>query len=186
MVHPLTSALANLLVGAVPTSVPAVVRQQAEADLVEHPAPTRLEESMRRDAFYRLFRLGFTSPKGQLVSENADEQRAYLAGQAANREADEARFRALLLGFGYTEITTEGTWRRSFEINDFRSVDHPDESWSLTHDRVTLPKNLNNRGPLGSRVRAKGYLSPMGHYGHMGGARRELIATTIMSLAGDE
>lgn len=133
-----------------------------------------------REDFIRHFFRGFTMPGATMRGGTEAGRRGFLAGQEFRR-ANPTRVRETMEGYGYTATEAEGTWTVFFEHSGFRPDSQPRQTWWLSYlgdTRSNIPKGMEI--PEGGvHIRAAGFLSPSGHYGHLGGYDHEFFATTI-------
>ncbi len=89
-------------------------------------------------------------------------------------------------GFGYRAVEAEGEWTEGFETRIFRPRNQPKEVWWFHYmgiSRADIPKGMAiNHIP----IRAVGFLSPAGHYGHFGSGDHQFYATSITLLDGNQ
>jgi hypothetical protein len=138
-----------------------------------------------RDDFSRSFFQGFTMPGATMSGGTEAGRRGFLAGQEYRR-ANPTKIKETMEGFGYTAVEADGVWTVSFEHSGFRPRSQPTQTWWLSHfgdTRSDLPKDTKIPDE-GVHIRVTGYLSPSGHFGHLGGYDHEFFATTISKTGG--
>lgn len=162
--------------------VPDVVLQYADAfaqsqSKAEQPSPSR----SLRDEYAVWFFQGFTHPSGGIFTRSDLMNDAYTRGQAYWRDYPSERDK-ILSAYGYVAIEREGVWSHGFEVSAFRPIDAEGEKWWITTlggrrwGDVGLDDVMSRYKQL--RVRIVGYISPKGHYGHLGAYVREVLVTS--------
>lgn len=128
---------------------------------------------------------------GFVVEPVQAEQGPYWHGNLAGQEyrlANPTKVRETMEGFGYAFTEVEGIWTVGFEHSGLYPADHPERGmWWLsqleeTESNIPDPWKIPEAGV---HVRASGYLSPAGQYGHLGNYRHEFYATRITRIDGD-
>lgn len=113
----------------------------------------------------------------------------FLLGQEYRRK-NAARLDEVMRGFGYEPKSVEGEYTVGFESSVLRPSQEYGGSWWLEHMAVIqLPWPKEEPGLRVCRsmqVRATGYLSSPGHYGHLGASHREFLAMTMVPLGKDQ
>ena len=140
-----------------------------------------------RGDFCDSFLRGFMTPGARMEGGTGAGRDGFVAGQEYRR-AHPASMKEIMEGFGYTEIEAEGVWTVSFEHSGFRPRHQPQVEWWLW-EYGGIPSDLpaNQEMPSsGLRVRVHGYLSPSGHYGHLGSYPHEFFPTAIHGSAARE
>lgn len=163
-------------------AVPDVVRQLADAFAQSHSEKEQLPPGRSvRDEYAHHFFLGYTHPSGGVYTQSALLQEAYTHGQAYWRDHPSERT-GILSAYGYVSVEREGDWSRGFEISAFEPLGIDGERWWMTPfgngrwSEVGLQQNHTQNSQ--SRVRIVGYLSPAGHYGHLGAYAHEVLVTS--------
>jgi hypothetical protein len=134
-----------------------------------------------RDEYANYFFQGFTHPSGEVFTKSALIQDAYTHGQAYWRDHPSERTK-IFSEYGYVPVEREGVWSRGFEKSAFEPSDADGERWWMSPfgqgawSQVGLDQA--SRGSTPSRVRIVGYLSPKGHYGHLGAYEHEVLVTS--------
>jgi hypothetical protein len=134
-----------------------------------------------------MFLQGFTNPGGSMSSRTEARLRGFLAGQEYRR-ANPTKTGDIMKGFGYTEVEADGVWTVLFEHSRFRPDKQPKQWWwlwlpGLGNTQSDLSRDAEIPG-RGVRVRVRGYLSPTGRFGHLGGYDHEIFATSISRIGG--
>lgn len=135
--------------------------------------------------FSRNFFSGFTMPGATMSGGTEVGRQGFLTGQEYRR-ANPAKLKETMEGYGYTVVQADGVWTVSFEHSGFRPDTEPTQTWWLSHfddDHSGLPKGTKIPD-AGLHIRITGYLSPSGHFGHLGGYGHELLTTTISKIGG--
>lgn len=114
-------------------------------------------------------------------------RQGFLAGQEYRR-VNPAKAKETMEAFGYTEVEADGVWSVSFEHSGFRPDEQPAQMWWFSRfcDLQSELLNLTAKrfSKNGIHVRIRGYLSPSGAFGHLGGYDHEFFATSI-TVIGD-
>jgi hypothetical protein len=142
------------------------------------------KEEIRED-FTRSFFQGFTMPGATMSGGTEAGRRGFLAGQEYRR-ANPTKTKETMEGFGYIATEANGIWTVSFEHSGFRPQSQPRQTWwlsSLGDTRSDLPKDTKIPDE-GVHIHVTGYLSPSGHFGHLGGYDHEFYTTTISKIGG--
>jgi hypothetical protein len=164
--------------GAAP--IPDVVRLDADAyaqSLTE--APKLPSGHSVRDEYAIWFFQGLTHPSGGIQTESALRRDAYNHGQSWWRDHPLERD-AMFAAYGYRVVKQDGIWSRGFERSAFQPDGGDAESWwmdsfgGVTWQSVGLAPPMSNPA---MHVHIVGYLSPKGHYGHLGGYEHEVLVT---------
>jgi hypothetical protein len=136
--------------------------------------------------FFDAFRSPGTTITGPASEEVAAMQAAAQAG-AAYRRAHPDLVEATYKSYGYTPVSLEGVWTKSFERSDFVPLNgYRNETWWLEF-LPELDQRLvaSNRSDDGLRIKIRGYLSSPGGYGHLNSYVRQLYVDEL-SLASSE
>lgn len=158
--------------------VPAVVDRLADSHFSSLAGQDRANEDALRRDFSSGFFDGFTSLVGTIYGGTEARQRGFLAGQEYRRN-NPTRVKETMEEFGYSAVETEGDWTESFETKLFRPRNQPKQSWwfsCMGLGRPDIPKGMKIQHV---HIRAVGFLSPSGHYGHLGGYDHQFFATSI-------
>lgn len=169
-----------------PQTAPAEVVRQADALLAALPAT---EQPLARRLYMYQFLRGFMLPDlHQEFAANAAPHfvQSFLAGQDYRRK-HAGRLDAAMRGFGYEPKTVEGEFAVGFEWCCLRFAGQPGHSWWVEYMadiRLPWPKEEDPGMGLGRsmQVRATGYLSPPGGYGHLNQYERQFLATQMEPL----
>jgi hypothetical protein len=173
----------DTLPSATPSTPPAVL-QLADDYLASHSGKQTDKRGSVKEQFLHGFFEGFTMPNMDIDVPEAYSGDATPRGMKAGQEyrrANPTKLKETMEGFGYTEIEIAGVYTRGFEYSDFRPDTQPGQTWWLSScgdARSYLPKD-EKISDEGVHIRVRGYLSPSGKYGHVGGYSRELLATKI-------
>ncbi len=137
---------------------------------------TELEE------YSAYFFMGFTHQHGGILNASEIDTTAYTQGQVYWRDHPAERD-AIFPDYGYRHVEATGIWSRSFERRSFSPRDQNSENWWLSPlgDVAWEQLKPNQPHPISCRssVRIAGYLSPVGHYGHLGAYGHEFLATSV-------
>lgn len=141
---------------------------------------TSLNQTML-DQYARNFFMGFThpSPDRGVYTKSAAVRDAYTHGQTYWREHPDARAK-IFAGYGYTKVDVEGAWSQGFEKSSFEPSNSAGGKWWMKPlgdgpwSGVGLGQSAQNGG---YHVHILGYLSPEGHYGHLGAYEHEILVT---------
>ncbi|MGB9110262.1 MAG: hypothetical protein WCC39_16370 [Telluria sp.] len=160
--------------------VPAVVIQYADAYTQSQPAQAQLPAGQMRDSYAQAFFRGYTHPSGGVFNQSALIQDAYTRGQAYWRDHPDERAK-IFSEYGYLPVEHEGVWSSGFEISVFKPSGAEGEQWWMSPfgDGPWSDAGLDRRAGNGTtRIRIVGYLSPQGHYGHLGAFSHEVLVTS--------
>jgi len=165
--------------------IPDVVLRQADAFAQTHPDMEPLPPGKTfREEYARHFLNGFLHQSNDDASKSAMVRDAFEHGLLywVDHPAERG---VILTGFGFVAIDEDGIWWRNFEHSAFTPSNAEGEHWSMrTLDGSVWREEdmgLNTRSGQ-DRVHIKGYLSPKGHYGHLGGYQREVLVTAGVPL----
>lgn len=127
------------------------------------------------------FFMGFThpSPDRGVYTESAALRDAYIHGQTYWREHPDER-KKIFAGYGYIAVDAEGAWSQGFEKSSFEPSNPAGGKWWMRPlgDGRWRELGLDAcKGNGRSRVHVTGYLSPEGHYGHLGAYEHEVLVT---------
>jgi hypothetical protein len=163
---------------------PAVLRL-ADTYVGSLAGPRSQDRNDIRDDFSRSFFEGFTMPGDTMLGGTEAGRRGFLAGQEYRR-ANPTKIKETMEGFGYTAVEVDGVWTVSFEHSGFCPRSQPTQTWWLSYfgdTRSDLPKDKKIPDE-GVHIRVTGYLSPSGHFGHLGDYDHEFFATSISKAGG--
>ena len=165
------------------SAVPAVVVQLAESYASAQTNAEKMPLGRTLLEEYALhFYQGFTHPHGGILTISDIYKTAYTEGQYYWREHPNER-NDIFAGYGYVPVEKVGTWSIGFERSSFVPEDQGEEKWSVSSlgDVKWSELTPGQVDPTftKARVRIIGYLSPIGSYGHLGGYRREILATSF-------
>lgn len=146
----------------------------AQANAQQAPFDAKVREDYAND-FFR----GFTHPGDGIATGSAMKQTAYLRGQAYWRDHPSERGK-VFAEHGYVAVEREGYWSRGFERNAFEPADGDEDSWWMTLLDGASRSTTLDRWSARSHVRVVGYVSPKGHYGHLGGYEQEVLVTSVV------
>lgn len=128
---------------------------------------------------------GLIHPSGGIVTQSAAMRDAYMKGQRYWRDHPSERAN-IMASYGYRAIERDGVWSRGFEKSVFQpahaDLDLDAGAWWLNsfggvawRDVGLVAPNSSHQQP---RVHIVGYLSPKGHYGHLGAYEHEVLVTS--------
>ena len=127
---------------------------------------------------------GLTHPAGAIVTQSALMRDAYTKGQEYWRDHPSQRTQ-IMAGYGYRAIERDGVWSRGFEKSVFQpsqanlDVDVDAGPWWLDSFGGVAWREVGLVAPHSTyeqpRVHIAGYLSPKGHYGHLGAYAHEVL-----------
>lgn len=147
-------------------------------------------QAVRRDYLEGFF-LGLLHPKAAGRFDPARPQHramGYRAGQDYRR-THAAQLDDLMRGYGFTPTVATGEYVCGFETSSLRPREHEPQRWWV--DRMGTidpgegePDNRLANLPHAITVRVEGYLSPAGHYGHLGAYDHRLLAKSIVPVTG--
>jgi hypothetical protein len=162
-------------------------------------AEARLGRKYSRSVFAHAFLGGYATPGSTLpvnpaLSSSRINGKGWSAGQTY-REIHPESVARVLREYGYTEFEGTGTWTVGFEAGAFRpdnrsetsNTSSPKSCWYLAFIHTPdldaqlarlLPGGIRFRGAT-LRVRATGYVSPVGRFGHFGVCERQLHAVSV-------
>jgi hypothetical protein len=167
------------------SNTPAVVLRLA-SDYIASLGKMKTEDGwLAEEDFCNSFFLGFTAPGGSVSGGTEAGRRGFLAGQQYRR-ASPQKIEETMEGFGYTETEADGVWKVSFERSGFFPDRQPNQTWWLSYFGDTqsdIPKHTKIP-EKGVPIRVRGYLSPDGRFGHLGGYDHEIFAASISRLDG--
>lgn len=110
---------------------------------------------------------------------------AFLLGQDYRRR-NAGRLDLVMRGFGYEPKTVDGDYHVGFESSTLRPSEDSNAYWWVnTMADIHLPWPKQAAGidlDRSMRVRATGYLSAPGSYGHLSAYRHEFLAMTMVPL----
>ena len=171
-------------------NIPDIVLGYASAFAQTQAADKQLPTSPTLPAEYaQWFFQGLIHPSGGIVTQSAIMRDAYTNGQRYWRDHPSERAN-IMAGYGYLAIERDGTWSRGFEKSVFQpahvDVDVGAGAWWLDSfggvawkDVGLVPPNSSYEQP---HVRIVGYLSPKGHYGHLGAYEHEVLVTSGVAV----
>ncbi|MED5595557.1 hypothetical protein [Janthinobacterium sp. P210006] len=178
-------------------NIPAIVLDYASA-FAQTQAADKQSPALPAE-YAQWFFQGLIHPSGGIVTQSAPMRDAYTNGQRYWRDHPSERAN-IMAGYGYLAIEREGIWSRGFEKSTFQAA-HVDlgtdaGAWWLDsfggvawRDVGLVPPDSIYDHP---RVHIVGYLSPKGHYGHLGAYEREVLVisgntvTAISPMANPE
>jgi hypothetical protein len=169
-----------LVVEARAGEIPDVVIQYANAFAQSQPIKGTPADQALYEEYARYFFQGYTHPSGGAYTDSALIQDAYMRGQVYWRDHPAERA-AIFSGYGYVPVEREGVWSRGFEKSDFEPSGADGDKWWITTfggrpwSEVGLDRGMENGR---ARIRIVGYLSPKGHYGHLGAYEHEVLVTS--------
>lgn len=174
--------LSLLTVKAVAGEVPDVILRFADtfarSQTAEQPLPAG--RTVRSEYAVWFFQ-GFTHPSGGISTKSDLMRDAYANGQRYWRDHPAERA-DVFSGYGYVAVVREGVWSRGFEKSAFQPADADGGEWWMNsfgevdwRDVGLIPPSSANDRP---RLRIAGYLSPKGHYGHLGAYEHEVLVTS--------
>ncbi|WP_143450307.1 hypothetical protein [Janthinobacterium sp. BJB446] len=159
--------------------IPAVVLDYASA-FVQTQAADK-QSPARRAEYAQWFFQGLTHPSGGIVTQSTAMRDAYTNGQRYWRDHPSGRD-AIMAGYGYLPIEREGIWSRGFERSVFQAADAGAGAWWLDSFGGVAWREVGLTAPNSTheqpRVHIAGYLSPQGHYGHLGAYEHEVLVTS--------
>ncbi|WP_429237344.1 hypothetical protein [Janthinobacterium lividum] len=166
-------------------NIPEIVLEYAHAFSQTQAADKQLPAPPAPPAEYaQWFFQGLIHPAGGIVTQSAVMRDAYTNGQRYWRDHPSERA-SIMAGYGYLAIERDGVWSRGFEKSVFQPA-HIDLNlgadagawWQDSFGGVAwrdvglvAPNSLYEQ----PRVHIVGYLSPKGHYGHLGAYEREVL-----------
>jgi hypothetical protein len=156
--------------------VPDVVLQYADAFAQRQTVQEQLPPGRTvRDQYAHFFFQGYTHPAGAVFTKSPLVQDAYTHGQNYWREHPLERAK-IFSEYGYVAVERQGMWSRGFEKSAFEPSDGDGGRWWMSPlgEGPWKETGLDQ----GGRVRIVGYLSPKGHYGHMGAYEHEVLVTS--------
>ncbi len=160
--------------------IPNVVLHYANLFAQRQTAQEQLPQGRTaRDEYARYFFDGFTHPSGEVFTKSALIQDAYTRGQTYWRDHPAERAK-IFSEYGYVAIEREGVWSRGFEKSAFEPADADGDRWWMRPlgDGPWKEVGLDQ----GGRVRIAGYLSPKGHYGHLGAYEHQVLVTSAVPV----
>jgi len=168
--------------------IPDVVLQDADEyakSLTE--APKLPAGHTVRDEYAIWFFQGLIHPSGGIQTKSELMRDAYTHGQSWWRDHP-SEHDAIFAEYGYRVIKQDGVWSRGFEKSAFQPDGGDPESWWMDSFGGVAWQSIGLAPPVSilvqPRVHIIGYLSPKGHYGHLGGYEHEVLVTAG-SLVGD-
>jgi hypothetical protein len=186
---PLLLALGMYCGTAPAAEMPTIVAQYAEAFVQAHPdEKTQAGRTVAEEYGWWFFR-GFTSLFGRSAWAEEPFIEAYRLGQLYWRDHPSERA-DIFAGYGYLPVEKTGKWWRGFEVTAFSPEDDPNPNWWMTTIQsfdwrsvgVMPDKPKLGRG-VRAHIRINGYVSPVGHYGHLGGFKREVLVMSGAPVA---
>lgn len=157
---------------------PSEVRLIAEQYVAGLPRSMSQEQSNQvRADFIWFFLEGFTSSVGA-VSESDAVNKGFEAGQNYRRLNPEKLDRTMA-GFGYRAINLQGFWKTDFELSAFVPAAQPSTVWWMKFSGDSFPSRSNFSPDECHNIQISGFLSPAGHYGHMGAFTRQVFVEGI-------
>lgn len=161
-------------------AIPRVVAELADAYAASHAAMTPNKQALA-DAYSYWFFSGFTHPVGGISTREDIAREAYTEGQAYWREHADERD-AIFAEYGYVRVEREGVLSIGFERSCFIQAGSAEEWWfgSLGGEKWSDLRPGQPNPFDRARIRATGYLSSPGQYGHLGAYRRDFL---VMSFA---
>ncbi|MDX8122115.1 hypothetical protein SKZ59_10045 [Janthinobacterium sp. GMG2] len=132
---------------------------------------------------------GLTHPSGGIVTQSAAMRDAYVNGQRYWRDHPSERTN-IMAGYGYRAIERDGVWSRGFEKSVFQpahaDLDSDAGAWWFNSFGSVAWRDVGLVAPNSSyekpRVHIAGYLSPKGHYGHLGAYEHEVLVTSGVAV----
>ena len=165
------------------SNVPAAVLRLADAYVGSLTNKQSQDKEEIREHFTRSFFQGFTMRGATMSGGTVADERGFLAGQEY-RQVNPTKIKETMEGFGYIDTEADGTWTVSFEHSGFRPQSQPAQTWWLSSfgdTRSDLPKDTKIPDQ-GVRIHVTGFLSPSGHFGHLGGYDHEFYTITISKI----
>lgn len=165
-------------------NIPDIVLEYASAFAQTQAADKQPSATPPAD-YAQWFFQGLTHPAGAIVTQSALMRDAYTQGQRYWRDHPSARA-TIMAGYGYRAIERDGVWSRGFEKSVFQptqvDLDVDAGAWWLEsfggvawrEVGLVAPNSMYER----PRVHIAGYLSPKGHYGHLGAYEHEVLVTS--------
>ncbi len=167
------------------SSKPAEVLRLADDYFASLPKQQTEDKEQIMEDYCRKFFDGFTTPGGRMFGGTDAVQQGYLAGQEYRR-ANPSKIEETMKGFGYTWVETNGVLTVSFEHCGFRPDKQRSQTWwfsSIGDTQLKLPKDTKTTDS-GVHIRVRGFLSPRGQFGHLGGYDHEIFAISISRIGG--
>ena len=167
------------VVDASAAAIPDLVVRAAQSFAQLHPDEKRpAADVVQLEEYGRWFFQGFTHPSGQIFTQSDLMRDAYVKGQTYWREHPLER-EAVFAGYGYAPVDVQGVWTWGFEKSAFQAPNSGGASWWMdTLGGVGWRQvGLDDPRTPTMQVHLAGYLSPKGHYGHMGAYEQEIIVT---------
>ncbi|MGK5004834.1 hypothetical protein [Janthinobacterium sp. LB2P70] len=132
---------------------------------------------------------GLIHPSGGIVTQSAAMRDAYTNGQRYWRDHPSERAN-IMASYGYCAIERDGVWSRGFEKSVFQPVhaelDDDAGAWWFNSFGGVAWRDIGLVAPNSScqqpRVHIVGYLSPKGHYGHLGAYEHEVLVTSGVAV----
>ncbi|MCC7702919.1 hypothetical protein IGS59_11745 [Janthinobacterium sp. GW460P] len=163
-------------------NIPDIVLEYASAFAQTQAADKQPSATPPAD-YAQWFFQGLTHPAGAIVTQSALMRDAYTKGQEYWRDHPSQRTQ-IMAGYGYRPIERDGVWSRGFEKSVFQPTDADADAgtwWINSFGGVAwrevglvAPNSVYER----PRVHIAGYLSPKGHYGHLGAYEHEVLVTS--------
>lgn len=175
------------------------ITKLADAAIDADGAEAMLGRKYSRSVFAQAFLGGYSTPDSTLsvnpaLSSSRINGKGWSAGQAY-RHAHPESVAEIMREYGYTEFEGTGTWTVGFEAGTFRPDTHGETAkasssqtcWYLAFIHTAdldaelgrlVPGDTLLRGAT-LRVRVKGYVSPVGRFGHFGVCERQLHAVSV-------
>jgi len=163
--------------------VPLIVTEFARAYSASRTAKDKIASGRTElEEYSAYFFMGFTHQQGGILNASDIDKAAYTQGQVYWHDHPTERD-AIFSGYGYRHIEAAGIWSRNFERSSFSPRNQNSENWWLStlgdvaweQLKPDQPNPISCRSP----VRIAGYLSPVGHFGHLGAYDHEFLATSV-------
>ena len=161
--------------------IPDIVLEYAHA-FAQTQAADKLPSATPPAEYAQWFFQGLTHPAGGIVTQSALMRDAYTQGQRYWRDHPSARA-TIMAGYGYLPIERDGVWSRGFEKSVFQpaplGLDVDAGPWWIDSFGGVAWRDVGLAPPHSAyeqpRVHIAGYLSPKGHYGHLGAYEHEVL-----------
>lgn len=122
---------------------------------------------------------GLTHPNGGIYTKSDLMRDAYTQGQAYWSDYPSKRDEAMA-EFGYLAVKANGFWSRGMEKSAFKPDKSDEGEWWMTTFGNGPWLALGLSPPDNeTHICIVGYLSPKGHYGHLGAYVREILVTAV-------